>query len=56
VPVVGVDCLRYFWNRREPEQVAADLAQILAAARAAWNTPDALVIGYSFGADVCRSR
>jgi type IV secretory pathway VirJ component len=52
VPVVGVDCLRYFWNRREPEQVGADLARILAAARAAWNTPDALVIGYSFGADV----
>ena len=52
VPVVGVDCLRYFWNKREPDQVASDLARILAAARAAWNTPDALVIGYSFGADV----
>jgi type IV secretory pathway VirJ component len=52
VPVVGVDCLRYFWNRREPETVAADLGRILAAARAAWNTPDALVIGYSLGADV----
>jgi len=52
VPVVGVDCLRYFWHQREPEQMAADLARILAAARAAWNTPDALLIGYSFGADV----
>jgi type IV secretory pathway VirJ component len=52
VPVVGVDCLRYFWNKREPDQVASDLARILAAARAAWNTPDALVIGYSLGADV----
>ena len=52
VPVVGVDCLRYFWNQREPDQVAADLAKIFAAARAAWNTPDALLIGYSFGADV----
>jgi len=52
VPVVGVDCLRYFWNKREPDQVASDLARILAAARAAWKTPDAVVIGYSFGADV----
>ena len=52
VPVVGVDCLRYFWTRREPDQVASDLARILAAARAAWKTRDALVIGYSFGADV----
>jgi type IV secretory pathway VirJ component len=52
VPVVGVDCLRYFWNKREPDQVAADLARIFAAARAAWKTPDVLLIGYSFGADV----
>jgi len=52
VPVVGVDCLRYFWNKREPDQVAADLARIFAAARAAWGTPDVLLIGYSFGADV----
>ena len=52
VPVVGVDCLRYFWNQREPDQVAADLSRILTEARKAWNTPDALVIGYSFGADV----
>ena len=52
VPVVGVDCLRYFWQRREPGQVAADLARILAAARAAWGTRDALLVGYSFGADV----
>src|SRR4029453_8730423 len=52
VPVVGVDCLRYFWQRTEPEQVGADLARILDTARAAWNTPDALLIGYSFGADV----
>ena len=52
VPVVGVDCLRYFWQQRDPDRVAADLARILATARAAWHTPDALVIGYSFGADV----
>jgi type IV secretory pathway VirJ component len=52
VPVVGVDCLRYFWQRTEPDLVGADLTRILDTARAAWNTPDALLIGYSFGADV----
>jgi type IV secretory pathway VirJ component len=52
IPVVGVDCLRYFWQQRDPAQMAADLSRILTEARKAWNTPDALLIGYSFGADV----
>jgi type IV secretory pathway VirJ component len=52
VPVVGVDCLRYFWHERQPDQVAADLARIMKTAREAWDTPDAIVIGYSLGADV----
>ena len=52
VPVVGVDCLRYFWSERKPEEVAADLSRILSTARAAWGTPRALLIGYSFGADI----
>jgi type IV secretory pathway VirJ component len=52
VPVVGVDCLRYFWHAQTPDQVATDLARIVAAARTAWKTPDLLLIGYSFGADV----
>ena len=52
VPVVGVDSLRYFWKARTPEDVARDLAAILAAYRARWRTPDVVLIGYSFGAGI----
>jgi type IV secretory pathway VirJ component len=41
-----------FLERAHPDQVATDLARIFAAARKAWNTDEALVIGYSFGAGV----
>jgi type IV secretory pathway VirJ component len=52
VPVVGVDCLRYFWQARRPEEVAADLARIIDSATATWSTPKVVLIGYSFGADI----
>ena len=52
IPVVGVDSLRYFWSEKTPQQVADDLATILAHYRVAWRRPDALLVGYSFGADV----
>ncbi|WKN23809.1 virulence factor family protein [Azotobacter vinelandii] len=51
-PVVGVDCLRYFWNRKSPEQAAADLARILRTYRERWGARRFALIGFSFGADV----
>lgn len=50
--VVGVDCLRYFWRARTPEQVGRDLGRILDAYTARWRTPRVALIGYSFGANV----
>ena len=52
VPVVGVDSLRYFWSEKTPEQIAADLGLIIDHYREAWQRPDVLLVGYSFGADV----
>jgi type IV secretory pathway VirJ component len=52
VPVVGVDSLRYFWRKKTPEQVAADLAEIIRHYGDAWGTHEVAVIGYSFGAAV----
>ncbi len=52
VPVVGVDSLRYFWRAKTPDQVARDLAAILAAQRDRGNARGALLIGYSFGAGI----
>lgn len=52
VPVVGLDSLKYFWTKRTPEEAAGALDRILDSYSTQWRRPRALVIGYSFGADV----
>lgn len=52
IPVVGWNSLKYFWKHRTPEDVAADLDRILQHYLSAWKRQRAIVIGYSFGADV----
>jgi type IV secretory pathway VirJ component len=52
VSVVGVDSLRYFWEERTPEQMAADLTAILEHYRDAFGAKRVILIGYSFGAGV----
>lgn len=52
VPTVGVDSLRYFWKRKPPEQIAADLESIVERFKKRWNVRKVLLIGYSFGADI----
>lgn len=52
VPVVGLDSLRYFWSKRTPEGLAADLDRILAFYSQHWNRKRAVLIGYSQGANV----
>ncbi len=52
VPLAGLDSLRYFWKRRTPDETARDVARILAHYRAAWGRDEALLIGYSRGADI----
>jgi type IV secretory pathway VirJ component len=51
VPVVGLNSLKYFWTRRTPESAATDLERILKHYLRAWDKDEAVVIGYSFGAD-----
>jgi type IV secretory pathway VirJ component len=56
--VLGVDALRYFWRKRTPESVAADLSALLekpAAGQGATRIPVGhrlVFIGYSFGANI----
>lgn len=50
--VVGVDSVRYFWHRRDPQRIADDLARILDHYRSAWGSRRVVLIGYSFGADI----
>ncbi len=52
VPVVGLDSLRYFWKRKTPDETARDVGRILAHYRATWGTSEALLVGYSRGADI----
>ncbi|MGE5740455.1 MAG: AcvB/VirJ family lysyl-phosphatidylglycerol hydrolase [Candidatus Aminicenantes bacterium RBG_16_66_30] len=52
VSVVALNSLKYFWNRKTPEESAAALGRILRHYFAAWNKTRAVLIGYSLGADV----
>jgi type IV secretory pathway VirJ component len=52
IPVVGWNSLRYFWSPRLPDESARDLDRILRHYLAAWGKSRALLVGYSFGADV----
>ncbi len=51
-PVVGVDVLRYFWERKTAEQAAADLTATMAYYRKKWGVKSFVLAGYSFGADI----
>ena len=52
VPVVGINSLQYFWTPRTPEGAAKDLERVLRHYLASWRRKEAILIGYSLGADV----
>jgi type IV secretory pathway VirJ component len=52
VSVVGWDCLRYFWSRKSPDQVAHDLGAVIDIFLSRWGGSKVTLVGYSFGADV----
>ena len=51
IPVLGVNSLRYFLDKRPPQAVADDLADQLRAHQAKWDRLRIVLVGYSFGAD-----
>lgn len=51
-PVVGIDTLRYYWQRKSPERSAADLSRLMQEYREKWHIRRFVLAGYSFGADV----
>lgn len=52
ISVVGFDSLQYFWTKRTPETAAADLQRVLQHYLNEWKKDNAMLIGYSLGADV----
>jgi type IV secretory pathway VirJ component len=52
IPVVGFNSLQYFWTARTPDGTARDVERILRHYLAEWHRDKAILIGYSFGAEV----
>jgi type IV secretory pathway VirJ component len=52
IPVVGWSSLDYYRKPRTPDEAAADLARVLRHYLPAWGARRAMLVGYSFGADV----
>jgi type IV secretory pathway VirJ component len=52
VPTAGVDSLRYFWTPRTPAGLSQDIDRIVRYYAFHWKKKNALLVGYSQGADV----
>ncbi len=52
VAIVGIDSLRYFWSKKSPEDVAADLALLFEHYGTEFGTNHYALIGFSFGSDI----
>lgn len=52
-PVVALNALKYFWNKKTPQQAAKDVAALITHYQLQWNSHHGVIlIGYSLGADV----
>ncbi|BBO75595.1 virulence protein [Desulfosarcina widdelii] len=52
IGVVGLNSLKYFWTPRTPQQLGSDMDRILSHYMKSWRKEQAVLIGYSLGADV----
>ena len=52
VPVVGLNTLQYFWEKRTPEESSRALDRIIRNYLLKWKKERAILIGYSLGADL----
>jgi type IV secretory pathway VirJ component len=52
IPTIGLDSRKYFWNRRTPEETAADISKSLLYYSKEWGKERFLLIGYSLGSEI----
>jgi type IV secretory pathway VirJ component len=52
IPVVALDAQKYFWDRKDPQEVTADMEHVLEYYMALWKKDRFYLVGYSFGADI----
>ncbi|WP_291727097.1 AcvB/VirJ family lysyl-phosphatidylglycerol hydrolase [Leisingera sp. F5] len=50
IPVAGISSLRYMWQEKRPEQIAADLVRIDSHFRRVFRRDKVLLLGFSLGA------
>ena len=52
IPTIGLDSRKYFWNRRTPEETAADMSEAMAYYAKIWKRNKFVLMGYSLGAEI----
>ena len=52
MPTVALNSLKYFWQPREPAEVASDLDRVVRHYLRSWGKRKVILVGYSMGADV----
>ncbi len=52
IPVVGLNSLKYFWDKKTPQQTTEDVLTVIEKYSALWKKEKIFLVGYSFGADV----
>ena len=52
IPTVGINSLKYLWDRKTPQQAAIDLQRVTQNYLLKWNKDKVIYIGYSLGADI----
>ncbi len=50
-PVVGLNALKYFWQKRTPAAFAETINDLVTTYRARWGARPVVLAGFSFGAD-----
>jgi type IV secretory pathway VirJ component len=51
-PVIGLDALKYFWQKKSPEETTTDILKVMETYAEEWKKEKILLVGYSFGADI----
>lgn len=52
MPSIGLDALKYFWNEKQPKQVAEAMSGAIIHYMKQWDRNSFILVGYSFGASV----
>ena len=52
IPVVGLNALKFFWNKKTPEQATQAVSDLIKQYMQQWRKTRFILVGFSFGADV----